>query len=202
MPFADYFDPTKVNVLNRARGGRSSRTFITEGLWNDLLADMKSGDIVLIQFGHNDGGAINDASRARGSIKGIGEETEEINNLLTKKQEVVHTYGWYLRKFITDTRAKGATPIICSLVPRKIWKDGKIVRNKNDYGGWAEAVAKAEGVAFVDLNEIIARRYDELGPDKVEPLFDDEHTHTSTASAQLNAQCVIARLESAHEQPS
>src|SRR5262245_18191288 len=70
VPFADYFDPTKINVVNRARGGRSSRTFITEGLWDQLLADAKAGDIVLIQFGHNDAGLINDASRARGSLRG------------------------------------------------------------------------------------------------------------------------------------
>jgi len=201
VPFADYFDPTKVNVVNRARGGRSSRTFITEGLWDQLLANVKSGDIVLIQFGHNDGGAINDASRARGSLRGLGEETREIDNLLTKKHEVVHTFGWYLRKYIADTRAKGAAPIVCSLVPRKIWKDGKIVRNKDNYAGWAEQVAKAEGGAFVDLNEIIARRYDELGPEKVNALFADEHTHTTAAGAALNAQCVVAGLNALKDNP-
>ncbi len=201
VPFADYFDPTKVNVVNRARGGRSSRTFITEGLWDQLLANVKAGDIVLIQFGHNDGGTINDASRARGSLPGLGEETREIDNLLTKKHEIVHTFGWYLRKCIADTRAKGATPIVCSLVPRKIWKDGKIVRNKDNYAGWAEQVAKAEGVAFVDLNEIIARRYDELGPEKVNALFADEHTHTTAAGAALNAQCVVASLKALKDNP-
>ena len=61
-----------------------------------------------------------------------------------------------------DTKAKGATPIVCSLVPRKIWKDGKIVRNSEDYGKWAAEVARSAQVALVDLNEIIARRYDEL----------------------------------------
>jgi lysophospholipase L1-like esterase len=76
VPFADYFDPTRVNVVNRARGGRSSRTFVTEGLWDQLMASVKPGDIVLIQFGHNDGGAINDTNRARGSLRGIGDETE------------------------------------------------------------------------------------------------------------------------------
>ena len=70
VPFANYFDTSKVNVVNRARGGRSSRTFITEGLWDKLLADVKPGDIVLIEFGHNDAGAINDTSRARGSSMG------------------------------------------------------------------------------------------------------------------------------------
>src|SRR5262249_29092040 len=85
VPFADYFDPAKINIANRARGGRSSRTFITEGLWDHLVAELKPGDIVLIQFGHNDGGAINDASRARGSLPGLGEETQEIDNQVTKQ---------------------------------------------------------------------------------------------------------------------
>src|SRR5882672_6768656 len=93
-PFISYFDGNKINVLNRARGGRSSRTFITEGLWDKVLGEMKKGDFVLIQFGHNDAGAINDASRARGSLSGTGEETQEIDNLLTNKHEVIHTYGW------------------------------------------------------------------------------------------------------------
>ena len=102
VPFADYFDPAKVNIANRARGGRSSRTFITEGLWDQLLAEVKAGDCVLIQFGTNDGGAVNAEPpgstrplRARGSLPGLGEETQEIDNVLTKKHEVVHTFGWY-----------------------------------------------------------------------------------------------------------
>ncbi len=176
-PIVAYFDPAKIAVLNRARGGRSSRTFLTEGLWEQVLSAMKPGDFVLIQFGHNDGGPINDNSRARGTIKGVGEETEEIDNLLTKKHEVVHSYGWYLRKYIADTKAKGATPVICSPVPRKIWKEGRIVRDQ--YAQWAEEVAKAEKVGFIDLNEIIARQYDAMGAEKVEPLFADEHTHTT-----------------------
>src|SRR2546427_2880200 len=76
-PVAAYFDTAKITVLNRARGGRSSRTFLTEGLWDQVLSAMKPGDFVLIQFGHNDGGPVNDDSRARGTIKGVGEETEE-----------------------------------------------------------------------------------------------------------------------------
>src|SRR5207237_930597 len=105
------------------------------------------GDFVLMQFGHNDGGALNDASRARGSIKGTNDATQEIDNLITEKHEVVHTFGWYMRKYVTGAKAKGATPIVCSLVPRKIWKDGKIVRS-NDYGKWAAEIARAESAAF------------------------------------------------------
>lgn len=199
-PIAVYFDPAQINVVNRAVGGLSSRTFLTGGHWERTLAFVKPGDVVIMQFGHNDGGAINDATRARASIKGIGEETEAIENLLTKKPEVVHTYGWYLRKFIGDTKAKGATPIVCSLIPRKIWEaDGKIVRNRDTYAGWAAAVAKAEGVGFIDLNARVAERYDALGREAVMKLFPqvkpDEHTHPNRAGAELNAEIVIAGLK-------
>ena len=189
-----YFDTNKIKVENHAIGGRSSRTFLTEGRWDKILAEIKAGDFVLMQFGHNDGGPLNDTSRARGSIKGTNDTTQEIDNLLTKKQEVVHTFGWYMRKYVTDTKAKDAMPIVCSLVPRKIWKDGKISRSY-DYGKWAREIAKAENVAFVDLNEIIARRYDELGTNKVNELFGDEHTHTNPAGAEINAESVIAGLK-------
>ena len=103
------------------------------------------------------------SARARGTIKGTGEETEEIDNLLTKQHEVVQTYGWHLRKFIREARSRGATPVVCSLVPRKTWVDGKIVRSADTYAGWARQVATEEGVGFVDLNERVARRYDALG---------------------------------------
>src|SRR5215813_4261134 len=198
-PIVAYFDPAKIAVLNRARGGRSSRTFLTEGLWEQVLSAMKPGDFVLIQFGHNDGGPINDNSRARGTIKGVGEETEEIDNLLTKKHEVVHSYGWYLRKYVADSRARGATPVVCSPIPRKIWKEGRIARDQ--YARWAEGVAKAEKVGFIDLNEIIARQYEVMGAEKVEPLFADEHTHTTLAGAELNAACVISGLKALKPDP-
>jgi len=182
-------------------GGRSSRTYITEGLWDETLAFIKPGDFVLFQFGHNDSGPLDDTSRARGTIPGVSDETREIDNPITKKHEVVHSYGWYMRKYIADTLAKGATPIVCSPIPRKIWKDAKIERNASDYGGWARQVAESEKVAFVDLNEIIARRYDALGEAQVEPLFADPHTHTSRSGAELNAESVVAGLKALSGDP-
>jgi lysophospholipase L1-like esterase len=194
-PLVAFFDTSKINVLNRARAGRSSRTFLTEGLWDRVLADVKAGDFVLIQFGHNDGGAVNDASRARGSLPGLGEETEEIDNLLTHKHEVVHTFGWYNRKFIADVRAKGATPIILSLTVRNIWKDGRVERGSGHFREWAEELARAEGVRFVDVTNIVADSYEALGEAKVKPLFGPDHTHTSPAGAEFNASSVIAGLK-------
>jgi lysophospholipase L1-like esterase len=200
-PLVDYFDLSKINVVNRAIGGRSSRTYISEGRWDELLAMLKPGDFVLIQFGHNDPGPLDDASRARGTLPGVGDEIKEIDNPITKKHEVVHTYGWYMRKYVADTLAKGAIPIVCSPIPRKIWKDGKIVRNAENYGGWARQVAASEKASFIDLNEIIARRYDALGEVQVEPLFGDPHTHTSRAGAELNAECVVAGLKALSGNP-
>ncbi len=196
-----YFDPEKINVVNRAIGGTSSRSYLTGGQWDCVLAMLRPGDFVMMQFGHNDNAPLNDKTRARGTIKGVGAESQAITNLMTGRPEVVHTYGWYLRKYIADARAKEATPIVCSQIPRKIWKDGKIVRSRDSYAGWAEQVARAEGVGFVDLNEIIAERYDALGPEKVNPLFGDPHTHTTAAGADLNAQCVIAGLKVLPDDP-
>jgi lysophospholipase L1-like esterase len=200
-PLVDYFDAARINVVNRAIGGRSSRTYITEGRWDELLAMLKPGDFVLFQFGHNDSGPLDDTSRARGTLPGVGEESKEIDNPITKKHEVVHTYGWYMRKYVSDTLAKGATPIVCSLIPRKVWKEGKIERGADSYAGWARQVAEAKAVAFIDLNEIIARRYDALGPEQVEPLFADPHTHTSRAGAELNAECVVAGIKALQGNP-
>jgi rhamnogalacturonan acetylesterase len=200
-PLVDLFDTSKINVVNRAIGGRSSRTYITEGHWADTLALMKAGDIVIFQFGHNDTGPLDDTFRARGTLAGVGDESREIENPILKVHETVHTYGWYMTKYVTDTIAKGAIPILCSPIPRKSWKDGKIVRNADTFGGWARQVALQQHIGFIDLNEIIASRYDALGEYKVEPLFGDPHTHTSRAGAELNANCVVAGLKSLLHDP-
>lgn len=200
-PLVTFFDPAKINVVNRAIGGRSSKSYISEGEWDETLKYIKAGDVVLFQWGHNDGGKPDEPTRTRSSLPGIGEETVEIDNLILKKHEIVHTYGWYLRKYVADTRAKGATPIICSLIPRKIWKDGKIARNGKDYAGWAQQVAEQEKVGFIDLNNIIADKYDALGEAAVEPLFADPHTHTSAAGAEINAEAVVIGLKKLSHDP-
>ncbi len=82
-----------------------------------------------------------------------------------------------------------------------IWKGDKIARNNEDYGKWAEEVANSEQAPFVDLNEIIAREYDGMGPEKVKPLFADPHTHTSREGAELNARAVIEGLKALQPDP-
>ncbi|HOT71942.1 MAG TPA: glycosyl hydrolase [Anaerohalosphaeraceae bacterium] len=193
-PLADFFDLTRISVCNRALGGRSSRTFLTEGLWEKVLGELKAGDFVLIQFGHNDGGPL-ETGRARGSLKGIGDEVQEVILEATGQKEVVHTYGWYLRKYIRDAKAKGAIPIVCSLVPRNIWKEGQVVRSGADYARWAAQVAQTEGAYFIDLNEKAACRYEEDGQDKVtREYFLEDHTHTTPAGARVTAQIVAEEI--------
>lgn len=194
-PLGAKFNSTQVNIVNRAIGGLSSRTFLTQGHWARAKTLLKPGDFVVMQFGHNDNAPLNDDSRARGTIKGTGDESEAIENLLTQKPEVVHTYGWYLRLYIREAKALGVTPIVCSPVPRKKWVEGKIARTADTYAGWARTVAKEEGVAFIDLDTLVAERYEALGEEKVNALFADAHTHTSREGAKLNAEIVADALE-------
>ncbi|MFT2010308.1 rhamnogalacturonan acetylesterase [Pontibacter sp. 13R65] len=198
-----YFDSTKVSVENHALGGTSSRTFRTYGHWEKVLAQLKPGDYVLMQFGHNDSSPVNDTLRARGTLKSNGDETEEIENLITKKHEVVHSYGWYLREFINDTRAKGATPVVLSPVPRNTWNNGQANRNNDTYGQWASEAAAQEGVVYIDLNGIIADRYEEEGEAKVRSTYFNttDHTHTIEEGAKLNAAAVVAGIKRKKQLP-
>lgn len=199
----EHFDTTRIHLENHAIGGRSSRTFITEGRWDKILANLKAGDFVLMQFGHNDNSAVNDTTRARGTIKGIGEEVEEIDNLLTKKHEVVHSYGWYMRKYVDETRAKGAIPIICSPVPRNSWKEGKIAAPEAGQRQWAAAVANSNGAYYIDLYGSIGARYEAAGEEKVKTEYftTKDNTHTNEVGAKLNAVMVAEGVKSLKKCP-
>ncbi len=196
-PVVALFDKTKIKVENHAIGGRSSRTFITEGRWDKILAAARPGDFVLIQMGHNDGGPLDDAARARGSIRGTGEETKEIDNPISKKKEVVHTYGWYLRKYVSDAREKKMIPILLSPVPRCPQKQvAKGEVEKNSYVAWSEEVATAEKAGFVHLNKLVMAKYADLTPADIKTKYFTaaDGTHTSPAGAELNAACVAEGL--------
>ena len=112
-----------------------------------------------------------------------------------KKQEVVHSYGWYIRKYIKDTKSKGAIPIVCSPIPRNDWKDGKVIRSTDSYAGWAKEVAASEDAYFIDLNELIASKYEAMGADKVNPFFPVDHTHTNIDGAKINVEIVVKALK-------
>lgn len=189
-----FFDPEKINVVNRAIGGRSARTFFTEGRWKEIQDALKPGDFVIVQFGHNDVGPLDGGGKYRGSIKGIGDETEKVTKPDGSAEEV-HSYGWYLREMARGAREKKAKVILCSPVPHKKFdRDGKFVQDWAEYRGWVEQCAKAERAAFLDLADLIGQAYAKLDPATVESYFADKGTHNNAAGAMFNAKCVVSGL--------
>jgi lysophospholipase L1-like esterase len=187
------FDAAKIHVYNEGLGGRSSRGYIEEGAWAKVLDRMQPGDFVLVMFGHND--AANSQNYPdRVSLMGIGEETREVGS------KTIHTYGWYLRKYVQDAKAKGAAVIICSPVPRNTWIEGKIKRGFDGYAPWAADVARMSGARFIDLNTISANHLDALGREGAAPYFNDTQ-HTTKAGARLNAASVIEGIQGLKDCP-
>ena len=198
-PIVLYFDLKRINVVNRAFGGTSSRSFYNGFFWQNLRLQIKKGDFVLIQFGANDNGG----AAGNGALRGTGAETESIER--AGKVETVHTFGWYLQQFVEETRQAGATPILCSLTPRKAWTtDGHFRRDNTTHAAWAAQVAMETGTPFVDLYELIALKYETLGPEKVDSLFvpsPAERLHTGWDGAVINAERVIEGLKQLRNNP-
>lgn len=190
---AECFDTTKVSLENHAMAGRSARTFLDEGRWDKVYNALQPGDFVIIQFGHNDGGDIN-TGKARGELHGSGNESKVFKMEKTGKNQVVYTYGWYLRKFIMDAKEKGAIPIVLSHTPRNKWQNGKIESNSTTFGLWAREAAKQGGAYFIDLNSISGRKLQALGSDKTPVYFKNDHTHSSKKGARLNATSICEGL--------
>jgi lysophospholipase L1-like esterase len=192
-----YFDTNRIRVENHALPGRSSRTFQTQGWWDKVLSAARPGDFVLIQMGHNDGSSLDDTNRARGTLRGLGDETRQIYNPIMHRPEMVHTYGWYMRKYITDARAAGMEPIICTPIPhcpRRTVHPGDA--EDWDYVRFAAAVARNEHAPLIDLNRIILSHYAGMTPQEIKEKYftPADNTHTSLAGAELNAQSLIAGL--------
>lgn len=184
----DHFDTNKITVENQALGGTSSRTFYNR-LWLDVLKGIKKGDWVIIELGHNDNGPY-DSGRARASIPGIGKDSLNVTIKETGKKETVYTYGEYMRRFVHETKAKGAHPILFSLTPRLAFDDKdstRITRVNKTFGLWAKQVAEAEQIPFIDLNDITADRFEKYGLVKTKYMFYKDRIHSSRFGAMENA---------------
>lgn len=193
----EYLDTAAVSVENCAMPGRSARTFLDEGLWNRVYNVLRPGDIVLIQFGHNDAGPVN-SGKERAELRGSGPESKVFKMKSTGRYKVVYTYGWYLRKFIMDAREKGALPIVISHTPRNKFDNGLIESNSDSFGAWTREVAESMGCHYIDLNSLAGERLqrmaDEEGLRVVNAHFKRDHTHSSLTGARLNASIVAERL--------
>lgn len=192
--FEEFFDASRISVENHALGGRSSRTFYTEGLWDKVLPGIRKGDYLFIQFGHNDGGPLN-TGRARASLKGTGEESETVIMERHGGPEEVFSYGHYLRLYIRQAKARGAEVIVLSHTPGNRWGDNGMNRCTDTYAQWSQEVAAQEGVQYIDLNNRCAEKYEQMGKEKTAGFFKDG-VHTSKEGALLNGKAVVEGLRS------
>ncbi|WP_439488688.1 rhamnogalacturonan acetylesterase [Algoriphagus sp.] len=134
-----------VLVDDRARGGRSTRTFFEEGRWAAVYKELKEGDLVIMQFGHND------AAKEK-----------------TERYVTVEGYKEYIRLFVNQTREKGATPIVLTPVARNYpWKDGHLENVHGEYDAAAKEVAAELETLMIDLNQRSMDYFSEKGQEYV-----------------------------------
>ena len=186
MPFKYFFDSTVV-VDNRAMNGRSTRTFISENRWQSVADNLKDGDYVFIQFGHND------------------ESKEKTDRYTTPEQ-----YKSNLVKFITETRTKKANPILLTPVSRRKFKDGKAQETHAEYSPLVIEVAKQYNVSLIDLDAKSIELLQKLGEEQSKLLFlqlaagehpnypegKNDNTHFNELGARLIAQIVLGEVKS------
>ncbi len=185
MPFVQFWD-SAVTVVNKAKNGRSTKTFLSEGLWKSIMNEAKEGDYVIIQFGHND------------------ESVEK-----KERYSTPDTFKMNLHRFIKETKEKKATPILLTPVSRrKFDKDGKAVATHEQYSALVREVAKETGVLFIDLDEKSKALYQQFGPEHSKLLFlqlqpgehpnypegKNDNTHFNELGARLIAQIVLKEL--------
>lgn len=182
------FDDTQCTFANEAMAGRSARTYIREGRWDKVYNALQPGDVVLIQFGHNDTGNEIGRGKDRNEIATGLDSTRVFRHETTGEYLTVYSFGWYLKKMIQDAREKDAIPVLVSLTPRNEWQAGKIERRNDTYGAWYRQVTAETGVAYIDLHNITANYLDSIGQEATRAYYNRDHTHTSLLGAQLNAQ--------------
>lgn len=136
-----------VQVDNRAMDGRSSKSFIAEGRWTAVLQKLKKSDYVIMQFGHND---------------------EKVD---TPRGTTIYDYKQNLKRFIAETRAKGAIPILLTPVTRRTFFEGKLIDSHGVYSEAAREVAKEEKVSFIDAHRISENIILNLGEQASKELF-------------------------------
>lgn len=164
--FAEFIIPP-ARLENRALNGRSSKSFIAEKHWDAVVKSLQPGDWVIIQFGHNDQKADKPAQYAAAD----------------------GAYRDNLRRFITETRAKHAHPILATSVVRRKWDEGRVVDTLGDYPAATRAVAAEEKVPLIDLHQLTFKMENDAGMEgsrKFHFANDDSH-FSETGARQVSA---------------
>lgn len=186
MPFAHFFDESVI-VDNRAQNGRSTRTFIEENRWQSVADNLHEGDYVFIQFGHND-------------------------EVKTKKSYTTEAeFQKNLSRFVTESRAKKAIPVLLTPVARRQFDEaGKIQDTHAVYAELTRAVANDTHTPLIDMNEQSQALLQQFGSENSKLLFlqlaPGEHpnypdgkvdnTHFNELGARKMAELVLANIQS------
>lgn len=186
---------TTISVNNLAKNGRSTRSFINEGLWATLLASTNSGDYVLIEMGHNDDGDPTTDVDDRATLPGIANDTVVVTTS-TGASETVYSFGWYLRKMIVDVRAKNAIPLLSGMVNRNYWT-GETLQSDWPFADYAAAVAKQTAVEYIDHTAYSVARFQAMGSTTAKTYYPSDNTHTNWPGADINAQTFVQAVKCA-----
>lgn len=191
MPFTNYFDPS-VTIDNRARGGRSTRTFLSENRWQPIADSLQEGDYVLIQFGHND----------------EAKEPQYVD-----RYTPVPDYKKNLIKFITETRNKKGIPVLITPVTRRQFDQaGNIKETHIEYSKAVYEIGEAYKVPVIDLDKKSRELLQTYGPENAKLLFMDfqpgeepiypqgqhDNTHFNNYGARKISELVLAEIERLH----
>ncbi|MEC4339385.1 GDSL-type esterase/lipase family protein [Stenotrophomonas pavanii] len=172
-----YLDPARFEVHNHAKGGRSTRSFIDEGRLDAIAAELRGGDVLLIQFGHNDA-KFEDS---------------------TRYTDPDRDYPRLLMRYVQVARGKGATPVLVTPVARLLYDFGSLLDTHGRYTQSMKALAARERIALIDLNDRSTRWIRALGEQGARPYFlfvpeqnKADGTHFSVAGAHAVA-CLVLR---------
>ncbi|RPA76405.1 SGNH hydrolase [Ascobolus immersus RN42] len=179
-------------VVNKAIGGRSARSFTREGRFTEVANLVKSGDYVVIEFGHNDGGGLGSGDNGRTPCGGSGEEKCQVT--YNGQPETVLTYWAYLRNAANLLKSKGANVIISSPTPNNVWEGGSWQYSPSRFTTMSQDAARATGSTFVDHGTYYANLMKLVGKDTTNSWFPRDHTHTSPAGAKGAAESFVKAL--------
>ncbi|MCQ4208813.1 rhamnogalacturonan acetylesterase [Streptomyces longispororuber] len=163
----------RIEVANHAVNGRSSKSFVDEGRLDAVLAAIRPGDFLLVQFAHND----------------------EKSADPTRYTEPWSTYQQYLKLYLDGARAKGARPVLATSVERrKFDASGTALPTHGDYPAAMRALAKEEGVALLDVEALSLALWQELGAEQTKVYFNWTATEQDNTHFNPPGAIAVARL--------
>jgi lysophospholipase L1-like esterase len=181
-----YFDMDRARVMNLARNGRSTRTFIEEGRWQEVVDALRPGDFVFIQFGHNDASA------------------DKVDRYTPPAD-----YRRNLARFVAEVRAKQANPVLLTPVMRRRFDENGVFYDAHgEYPDLVRAVAAELRVPLIDMHRSSERVLREYGAERSKALFLhipagtnanypqglEDNTHFSPQGAEIMAGLAVAGI--------